>query len=44
MIRELCNSSSLPNNFEEILEIYTQSGYRVIALATKPLKVNYLKA
>lgn len=44
LIREHCNSSSLPNNYEEILEIYTQSGYRVIALATKQLKISYLKA
>lgn len=43
-IKDLCDPSSLPANFEEILEIYTQNGYRVIGLGTKKLKLNYLKA
>ena len=36
-IRELCKSNSLPDNFDEILQIYTECGYRVLALATKQL-------
>lgn len=32
-IKDLCDKSSLPDNYEEILEIYTNSGYRVLALA-----------
>lgn len=36
-IQELCDPSTLPNNFEEVLETYTKEGFRVIALATKPL-------
>lgn len=43
-IRELCKAESLPTNFDEILEIYTQCGYRVLALAGKPLNINYLKS
>lgn len=43
-IRELCKSSSLPDNFDEILQIYTECGYRVLALGTKPLQLSFLKA
>jgi len=43
-IRELCKDSSLPSNFDEILNIYTECGYRVLALATKPLNISFLKA
>jgi cation-transporting ATPase 13A3/4/5 len=44
-IKDLCDPSSLPSNFEEMLEIYTQNGYRVLGLATKKLvKLNYIKA
>lgn len=39
-IAELCIDSSLPMNYEEILDDYTNRGYRVIALATKDLN-NY---
>jgi len=35
----------LPKNFDEVLEVYTKEGFRVIALATKPLPdMNYQKA
>lgn len=43
-IREMCTEESLPSNFDEILEIYTECGYRVLALATKPLNINFLKS
>ncbi len=43
-IKELCKSSTLPSNYEEILQIYTESGYRVLGLATKSLDINYLQA
>lgn len=36
-IQELCDPSTLPTNYEEVLEVYTKEGFRVIALATKPL-------
>lgn len=43
-IRELCLPHTLPTNFDEILQIYTECGFRVLALAAKPLKMNYLKS
>ena len=43
-IRELCRPDTLPKNFDEILEIYTECGYRVLAIATKPLNISYLKS
>ena len=44
IIRELCVPESVPYNYDEILQIYTSCGYRVIALAYRPLKLTYLKA
>ena len=44
-IQELCDPSTLPHNYEEILEIYTKEVFRVIGLATKPLPdMTYQKA
>lgn len=43
-ILELCRPETLPSNFDEVLQIYTECGYRVLALATKPLNINFLKA
>ena len=43
-IRELCVEESIPNNYDEILQIYTEYGYRVIALAYRPINTTYLKA
>lgn len=43
-IRELCTPESLPKNFDEILEIYTEQGFRVLAIATRHLKISYLKS
>jgi len=43
-IEELCNKNSLPNDYHDVLEIYTRKGYRVIALAYRPLEaISYLK-
>ena len=43
-VEELCDKQSLPHNFAQILEQYTDKGYRVIAFATKPMaKYNYMK-
>ena len=43
-IAELCIPDSLPHNFYECLEVYTQRGLRVIALAMRFVeKTNYLK-
>lgn len=42
-IADLCDKSTLPQNFDKILETYTQEGYRVIALAVKFLnQMNYI--
>ena len=42
-IADLCDKSTLPQNFDKILETYTKEGYRVIALAVRFLKqTNYL--
>lgn len=43
-IRELCENESIPDNYESILQLYTESGYRVIGLAHKPLHLNFIKA
>ena len=34
-IMELCVKESIPSNYEEILQIYTENGYRVLAIAYK---------
>ncbi|EWG83360.1 hypothetical protein R008_O13306 [Saccharomyces cerevisiae R008] len=37
VISEICNKSTLPADFEEVLRCYTHNGYRVIACAGKTL-------
>ena len=44
MIANLSRPESVPSNFSEELLQYTRKGYRVIAMAYKPLKLSYLKA
>ncbi|CAG5133043.1 unnamed protein product, partial [Candidula unifasciata] len=45
MISSLSNPETVPSNFQQVLQSYTQHGYRVIALAWKslPAKLNYVK-
>uniref|UniRef100_A0A336KNR9 CSON011784 protein n=1 Tax=Culicoides sonorensis TaxID=179676 RepID=A0A336KNR9_CULSO len=45
MISTLCRPETIPLDFHQQLDIYAQQGYRVIAVAYKPLatKVNYPK-
>lgn len=45
MLQQLCVPQSLPDNFSQQLAVYAKQGYRVIALAYKPLsrKINYTK-
>lgn len=45
MISTLCRPDTIPIDFHQILDIYAQQGYRIIAVAYKPLaaKVNYPK-
>jgi len=40
-IKEMSNKDALPQNYDEICQIYTQSGFRVISLAFKPLDINF---
>ncbi|KAL4505178.1 hypothetical protein ABPG72_016245 [Tetrahymena utriculariae] len=39
-ILQLSNSSSIPQNFQDVLEFYTRKGFRVIAFGIKILKMN----
>ncbi|KAI8324645.1 hypothetical protein GQ54DRAFT_249104, partial [Martensiomyces pterosporus] len=43
VIRDVCLPETLPADFDRVLGEYTQSGYRVIALAGKPLKLSWRK-
>lgn len=40
-LEPLCNRSSLPTNFYDIIDSYTHKGYRVIACATKTLPASF---
>jgi len=40
-IKELCVNGTLPENYDDIQNIYTRKGYRVLALAQKQLKIAY---
>ena len=40
-IKELCNPSTIPENFDEILNNYTTKGYRVLGMAGKSLLMNF---
>ncbi|KAJ2166537.1 hypothetical protein GGF45_005794, partial [Coemansia sp. RSA 551] len=42
-IRELCFSDTIPRDFDRTLLGFTNHGYRVIALAGKPLKMSWPK-
>ncbi|KAJ2235116.1 hypothetical protein IWW45_002868, partial [Coemansia sp. RSA 485] len=42
-IRELCYSDTIPRDFDSVLLDYTNHGYRVIAVAGKPLKMSWPK-
>ncbi|KAJ1355301.1 hypothetical protein KIN20_012642 [Parelaphostrongylus tenuis] len=44
MIISLCDPSTVPENYPEYVDQYTQNGYRVIAVAQKGLDLNYAKA
>nr|CAH8837909.1 unnamed protein product [Trichobilharzia regenti] len=42
-IEQLCRCDTIPSDFHSTLLEYTREGYRVLALAWKPLKANYAK-
>jgi predicted P-type ATPase len=43
-IRDLCKPETVPPNFNDILTSYTSKGLRVLALATKMIKMDYMKS
>lgn len=43
MILNFVKKETVPDDFSDILETYTQEGYRVIAVAHKELKLSYTK-
>ncbi|TPP55946.1 Cation-transporting ATPase [Fasciola gigantica] len=43
-IEFLCRPDTVPSNFHSVLLEYTRAGYRVLALAWRPLKVTYARA
>ena len=40
-MRELSKSSTVPANFDQILDSYTQKGYRVLGLAWRPIDMKF---
>lgn len=43
MILNFVKKETIPEDFHDVLESYTQKGYRVIAMAHKELRMSYLK-
>lgn len=43
-IKELCKPDTIPSNFNFILSKYTMKGYRVLALAAKIFKMDYMQS
>ncbi|XP_006819618.1 polyamine-transporting ATPase 13A3-like [Saccoglossus kowalevskii] len=41
MISSLCQAETVPDDFHEVLHKYTEQGFRVIALAWKPMKSKF---
>lgn len=46
MLQQLCHPNSIPDNYSQQLAVFAKQGYRIIAMAYKPLshKMNYTKA
>uniref|UniRef100_W8BUZ9 Cation-transporting ATPase n=1 Tax=Ceratitis capitata TaxID=7213 RepID=W8BUZ9_CERCA len=46
MLQQLCQPNSLPENYSQQLAFFAKRGYRIIAMAYKPLsrKMSYIKA
>jgi cation-transporting ATPase 13A2 len=42
-MKTICRPESFPADYEDLLAYYTHRGFRVIACATKAIKVNWLK-
>lgn len=43
-ISELCKQETLPYDFKSVLKYYTTQGYRVMAMAGKAMKIDYMTA
>ena len=43
-IKQLCKSESLPGNFDDVLNSFTLKGNRVLALACKMVKMDYIQS
>ncbi|CAG5037661.1 unnamed protein product [Parnassius apollo] len=41
MLRTLCRPETVPDNLNEILSLYAEKGYRVIAMSTKIMEVTF---
>ncbi|CAD6192928.1 unnamed protein product [Caenorhabditis auriculariae] len=44
MVMSLCRPETVPDDFHDVVDEYTQHGYRLIAVATKPLDVSLINA
>ena len=42
-IKELCNKSTIPENFNDILNSFTSKGYRVLGMSGKSLIMNFIE-
>jgi cation-transporting P-type ATPase 13A2 len=42
-IKDLCRVDTIPENFNTILSVYTNKGFRVLALAVKQIKMDYMQ-
>jgi len=42
-MKDICRADSFPTDYEDLLAFYTHRGFRVIACATKSVKINWLK-
>lgn len=43
IIAGMSRPETVPDDYQKMLSIYTEKGYRVLALAHKPLNVNFAK-
>ena len=40
-VKDLCREDTIPKNFNDTLSLYTSKGYRVLAMATKSIKMDF---
>lgn len=44
MIASLCRPETIPSNYQYFVDNYAQHGYRLLAVASRSLDINYVKA